>query len=225
MAWGHSRLKNDNDIADSPDLHPRRRRLLLFISCIGVLFLFLLILTGFCIMITVLLMHPHKPRYRLQDVQITQLLITNAPLQSITADNLDPVDSTLNSDIIVTLGSYNRNHHLDIYNSRLVVILYYNRKEIGGTYFVPFYQESQNTTVIQRVLYIRDHPLRHSEAASLNASLANNAVHFQSKIAARVQFKYGTWKSSWHRWFRVNCELVLSSFTAPSGSHLLFRKC
>ncbi|KAJ7161229.1 hypothetical protein O6H91_15G083000 [Diphasiastrum complanatum] len=223
MAWGRSRMKNNNELS-TPAGQSSSRLGLPWLMCICVAFLVLIILTGFAIMVTVLALHPHKPRYRIQDVQITQLTVSNRPLQTLTQTS-DPFDAVLNSNIIVTVESYNRNHHLSIYNTRLLVILYYSGKEIGRAYFVPFHQHRQNTTVVQGVVSIRDCELRHSDSASLKAAVARNAVILQSKLAARVKFRHGIWKSSWHRWFRVRCDLVVSTITAPTGSHLLYKKC
>ncbi|KAJ7530177.1 hypothetical protein O6H91_15G083300 [Diphasiastrum complanatum] len=224
------RARKHDQLPTTANQYPRPRRMSGLVSCICAVFIFLLIAAGLAIMVTVILLHPHKPRYRLQDVQITLLNITYGPppVQSPpdTSSDSDPVDSQLNSDILVTVQSYNRNHHLEIYNTRLVVILRYRKVEIGSYEFAPFYQEPKNIAVVRGVMSIRGVSLRRSVAASLkNDVTRNGAVDLKSELAARVKFRHGSWKSSWHRWFEVNCDLIVSSPTAPNGSHIVFKKC
>ncbi|KAJ7530175.1 hypothetical protein O6H91_15G083100 [Diphasiastrum complanatum] len=214
MAWGRSRNK-DEYFQSSRGL----------VSRVCAVLLFLFIVTALTIMMTLFLVHPHSPGYRLLNVQITDLTITALGSPIVSTDPDDPVDSVLNSDINVSLECDDKNHHLGTYNGRLQVILYYSGIEIGRTEFAPFYQEAQNRTVVLGVVSIRDHLLKRSAAANLNADLTRDAINLQSEIAARVKFVYGIWKSSWHRWFRVKCDLVVSSPTASTGSLIMSQTC
>ncbi|KAJ7287920.1 hypothetical protein O6H91_12G027600 [Diphasiastrum complanatum] len=231
MAWS-SGYKHDE--LPPPGYHSWHRRYYYdpchyFCTCFCFLLFLLVIVLGVAALITYLALHPHKPRYTLQDVQITNLSIagsssSSSPIQDMPT-SFYPYALMLSTEILVTVQIYNRNHHVGIYNNRLIVVLYYEDTEIGRTFLPSFYQEPQELTVLQSTISVYGYPIKQSVAASLSAAETRSAIPLHSLIATRVKYKIGSWKPAWHRWFYSNCDIVVGTSNSPSGAHILFRNC
>ena len=179
-----------------------RRRLYRRIA--AALFIFVLIV-AFVILVIYLALHPHKPRFYLQDATVRELNITGG---------------LLTSNLQFTLFSRNPNDKIGIYYDRLGAYASYGGQQI--TYYTdipPFYQGHKDINVFSPILIGNSVPLAPFLAEHLNLEEQTGVVTLNVKLNGRIRWKVGTWISG-HYHLNVNCYTILGLSTPVSGGQV-----
>lgn len=142
------------------------------------------------------ILHPAKPQFILQQVDIYQL-------------NLSSPGHLLNSSIEITLESRNPNQKVGIYYDELRAYASYKGQQITAETLIPqFYQGQQDSNLLSASLGGTGLPVAPSLGYEVGRDQANGKLVLLVKIDGRVRWKVATWVSGRYR-INVNCVVIL----------------
>jgi hypothetical protein len=146
---------------------------------------------GMSILLAWLILRPHKPRYYVDYVSLSQLNVT---------------DRTVNSRMDFNVTVRNPNSRLGIYYHKLEWDVYYEDERIASAYTAPFHQRRKTTTVLQPVLIGNEYAIMREDIARALEALAS-PLELRLKLHANVRFKIGFVKT-WNFKMRVECHHI-----------------
>ncbi|EOA21564.1 hypothetical protein CARUB_v10001972mg [Capsella rubella] len=197
------------DHYDEYDDLKRRRVIWAFLGLIGV--------AAFAVFLVWAILHPHGPRFVLQDVTINEFNITQ------------PNYLTLN--LQVTVSSRNPNDKIGIFYDRLDIYASYRYQEVTIARLLPTtYQGHKEVTVWSPVLIGTAVPVAPYLSPSLNEDGIAGLVLLNIKIDGRVRWKVGSWVSGGYR-LHVNCPAFISyprqlvGGAGPAMKYQLVQRC
>ncbi|KAI4341315.1 hypothetical protein MLD38_026051 [Melastoma candidum] len=172
-----------------------------------------LLVFNFLLLLTVVLvyavLHPHKPRFILQDVTVYGF---NASIPNI-----------LTSSFHVTISSHNPNRRIGIYYDHLDLYLTYRDQQITlPTSLPPSYQGHKETDVWSPFVGGTEVPVAPFNSVSLgqDASIGNLSVVV--KIDGRVRWKVGTFTSGkYHLFVKCPAYLAMKGGQSTGGAGIL----
>lgn len=175
---------------DGPRLFPSGRR---FRGCVACLFV-LLVIVLLVVLIVYLALHPHKPRFEVQDATVRQLNLT---------------DGFLTSSLQFSIISHNPNDKIGVFYDSLSAYAFYMYQQITPECsLTPFYQGHEDTDVLSPILNGNSVSLAPFVAEHLNYEKQNGVLSLTLKMYGRIRWKVGTWTSS-HYHLNVNCYAVM----------------
>ncbi|KAJ4883630.1 Late embryogenesis abundant (LEA) hydroxyproline-rich glycoprotein family [Raphanus sativus] len=137
------------------------------------------------------ILHPHKPRFVLQDVTIYEFNISQP--------------NFLSSNLQVTLSSRNPNDKIGVFYDRLDIYASYRNQEVTFANLLPeTYQGHLEVTVWSPVLIGSAVPVEPYLSPALNEDINAGMVLLNIKIDGCVKWKVGSWVSGCYR-LLVNC--------------------
>ncbi|EPS67217.1 hypothetical protein M569_07563 [Genlisea aurea] len=175
---------------------PNTRKHLLYIFLSLLLFIFLVWL----------ILHPSKPRFSLQQLQINLLNLTQPSL--------------LNTSILLTLQSDNPNQRVGIYyDDFLIYASYRNQKITPDASVSPFYQGQGETNTLSTSLVGYQQPVSPSLGYQLERDQGIGKLVVGVKGMGRLRWKVGSWISGRYR-FVVSCitDMPFEDASAQQGS-------
>lgn len=150
----------------------------------------LLVFAGMAILITWLVIMPHKPKYYLDHASVSQFNMTS--------------DGLLNTNLDFNIRTRNSNRKVAIYYDLLQAYLLYDKKQIGWSTLPQFYQGRKNTTSLQTTVTGQEVALDTGTAKDLKLEHTSGTLNLNLKLYARVRFKVGSWKSGRYT-IKVRC--------------------
>lgn len=133
------------------------------------------------ILITWLVIMPHKPKYYLDYASVKEFNTTS--------------DGLLNTNLNFNISTRNSNRKVAIYYDLLQAYLLYGEKQIGWSTLPEFYQRRKNTTSLQTTVTGQEVALDTDTARDLKLEQTSGTLDLNLKFYARVRFKVGSWKS------------------------------
>ncbi|GLJ21144.1 hypothetical protein SUGI_0386750 [Cryptomeria japonica] len=170
--------------------NPRRKRDRI-ISCLCATFFGLLVFAAIFILITWLVLQPHRPRYYVDYGSVSLLNVEG---------------KILNTKMTFNVTSRNPNKRIGIYYDKMEGYVYYGDQRIAGAYIAPFYQGHKTTTIIKPILTGHYVLLKDDLSKDLVMEHTSGAVDLRLKLYAKLRFKVGSWKSR-HYHMRVKCDV------------------
>nr|ABR16330.1 unknown [Picea sitchensis]ACN40754.1 unknown [Picea sitchensis] len=173
----------------SPRLLPGRG----FRRCMGSLFV-LVVIALFVILVVYLVLHPHKPRFYVQDATVHQLNLTNG---------------LLTSSLQFSIVSHNPNDRIGVYYDSLNAYATYAGEQITPQCsLTPFYQGDNDVDVLSPILYGNSVALAPFVADHLNYEKQNGVLSLTLKMYGRIRWKVGSWTSGRYH-LNVNCFAIM----------------
>ncbi|KAK3414294.1 NDR1/HIN1-like protein 1 [Eucalyptus grandis] len=164
-----------------------------------VLFIILLI-----VLITWAILHPHKPRFTLQDATVY-------------AFNASANPSLLTSTFQVTISSRNPNDNIAIYYDRLDCYATYQDQQITlSTGLPPTYEDTNSVNVWSPFLSGVSVPISPYYAAALSQDQNHGYVILTIKLSGRVRWRVGSFTSGGYHIF-VNCPAYITFGSKSTG--------
>lgn len=151
----------------------------------------LVIGAGMSIFLAWLILRPHKPRFYVDTVSLSQLNVT---------------DRIVNSRMDFNVTVRNPNGKLGIYYHKMEWNVFYEDDRIASGYLPPFHQRHKTTTVLQPVLIGDNYEINSDDIARALAAL-DSPLELRLKLHANVRFKLGFCKS-WNYKMRVECHHI-----------------
>ena len=151
----------------------------------------LVIGVGMSIFLAWLILRPHKPRYYVDYVSLSQLNVT---------------DRVVNSRMDFNITARNPNSKMGIYYHKMEWNLYYEDERIASAYTVPFHQGPKTTTVLQPILIGNEYVISTDEIAR-DLEALDRPLELRLKLHASLRFKVGICKS-WKFKMRVECHHI-----------------
>lgn len=168
----------------------------------GLVIMFILLVI---VLITWAILHPHKPRFVLQD---TTLYTFNA--------STNP--SLLTSTFQVTISSRNPNDKIGIYYDRLEVYATYRDQQITQRTRIPrSYEGHKDVDVWSPFIYGNSVPIAPYNSAALSQDQANSYIMVMIKIDGRVRWKVGSFISGGYHIF-VRCPAYIPFGNQSKGT-------
>ncbi|XP_048128324.1 NDR1/HIN1-like protein 1 [Rhodamnia argentea] len=170
-----------------------------FVVSLVVLFIILLI-----VLITWAILHPHKPRFTLQDATVYAFNASASP-------------SLLTSTFQVTISSRNPNDNIAIYYDRLEAYATFRDQQITLTTLVPpTYQDTHDVDVWSPFLYGVSVPISPYNAAALTQDQNIGFVALMIKLRGKVRWRVGSFTSGGYSLF-VNCPAYITFGSRSTG--------
>ncbi|GJN27672.1 hypothetical protein PR202_gb15714 [Eleusine coracana subsp. coracana] len=161
----------------------------------------LAVLVGFIVLVIYLALHPSKPSFYLQDVEL---------------HSIDLSDPALSLNLQVTIASRNPNDRVGVYYKTLHAFTTYRDEPVTIPVSMPaIYQGHKDTSVWSPVMSGDSVPVAAYVAEAMKQDIAAGYVLLHIKIDGRVKWKVGSWVSGGYHLF-VNCPALL----AASGSNV-----
>jgi len=175
-----------------------------FRRCLGSLFVLVLIVL-LVILIVYLTLHPHKPRFYVQDATVRQLNLT---------------DGLLTSSFQFSVVSRNPNDKIGIYYDSLSAYATYLAQQITPVCsLTPFYQGDNDVDVLSPVLTGSSVALAPFVADHLNYERQNGLLSMNLKMYGRIRWKVGSWTSGRYH-LNVNCYTILGMTNSAIGGQV-----
>lgn len=191
----------------SPQHCGKNKHLILNKKCIVLFFSIFLMLT--LILLFCFVLHPTKPHFSLEQVNINQLFVSPTHL--------------VNSSIQLTLISTNPNQRFGIYYDQIQLYASYKAQQITlHSSLAPFYQDHKDTNLMSALLVANALPVAPSFNYDLGRDQMGGRLVLNVKAYGMLRWKLGTWVSGNYR-FSVKCVVVLlvfgpSPFTSKQGT-------
>lgn len=173
--------------------HGRNRPRTTMLRFVGGAIAGVLVVAGLAILITWLVILPHKPKYYVDHASVSQF-------------NMTP-DGLLNSNLNFNIRTRNSNKKIAIYYYRLQAFLLYEGEQIGWGTLPIFYQGHKNTTVLKTSVIGKEVALATDNAKDLKLEQQAGTLDLDLRLYARLRFKVGSWKSK-HYTMKVKCQHV-----------------
>jgi hypothetical protein len=169
---------------------------------IAACFLTLAVLVGFVVLVIYLALHPSKPSFYLQDIQLRSI-------------NLG--DPSLTLDVQVTIASRNPNDRVGIYYKTLHAFTTYRDEPVTIPVSLPaIYQGHKDQSVWSPVMSGDSVPVAPYVADAMKQDISAGYVLLHVKVDGRVKWKVGSWVSGGYHLF-VNCPALLSASGGNAG--------
>lgn len=154
----------------------------------------LLFIVLFVILVIFLALHPHKPRFYLENATISQLNVSNG---------------FLTSSLQFTVVSHNPNDRIGVIYDSLSTYASYLDQQITDEFpLTPFYQDPKDITVFAPILSGNSFPLAPVVCEQLNYERLKGSLSLSLRMNGRVRWKVGSWRSG-HYHLYVNCEDIV----------------
>lgn len=159
----------------------------------------------FVVFVIYLALHPHKPRFYLQNATVRQLNLSNG---------------LLTSSLQFSVVSHNPNNRIGvIYDDLNTYASYLGQQITGECPLPPFYQDHNDINVLAPILNGNAVPLATFVCEHLNYERQNGLLSLTLKMDGRVRWKVGTWTSG-HYHLNVNCWAILGMNNNDIGGHV-----
>ncbi|XP_040379233.1 NDR1/HIN1-like protein 1 [Oryza brachyantha] len=156
----------------------------------------LAVLVGFIVLVIYLAIHPSKPSFYLQDVQLR---------------NIDLSDPAISLNLQVTIASRNPNDRVGIYYKTLHVFTTYRDEPITVPVELPaIYQGHKDVSVWSPVMSGESVPVGQYVADAMKQDISAGYVLLHVKVDGRVKWKVGSWVSGGYHLF-VTCPALLAA--------------
>ncbi|KAG7551480.1 Late embryogenesis abundant protein LEA_2 subgroup [Arabidopsis thaliana x Arabidopsis arenosa] len=173
------------------DYEERRMRRIVWGGLLG-----LIVAVAFVVFLVWAILHPHGPRFVLQDVTINDFNISQP--------------NFLSSNLQVTLSSRNPNDKIGIFYDRLDIYATYRNQEVTVARLLPStYQGHLEATVWSPFLIGSNVPVAPYLSPALNEDLIAGMVLLNIKIDGWVRWKVGSWISGGYH-LHVNCPAFIT---------------
>ncbi|ESQ42179.1 hypothetical protein EUTSA_v10015904mg [Eutrema salsugineum] len=164
---------------------------------------------AFVVFLVWAILHPHRPRFVLQDVTIYDFNISQPNL--------------LTSNLQVTLSSRNPNDKIGIFYDHLDIYASYRNQEVTVANLLPAtYQGHLDVTVWSPVLIGTAVPVEAYLSQALREDLIAGMVLLNIKVDGCVKWKVGSWVSECYR-LLVNCPAYITFSGHFSGAGLAIK--
>lgn len=174
---------------------PRRQPRRTMVGLLGGAIAGVLVVAGLVILITYLVILPHKPKYYVDHASVSEF-------------NWTRDGRLLNTHLNFDIRTRNPNKKIAIYYYRLQAFLLYEGEEIGWGNLPIFYQGHKNTTVLKTSVIGKRVSLSHADnAKDLRLEQQAGTLDLDLRLLARLRFKVGSWKSK-HYTMKVKCQHV-----------------
>ncbi|AED92995.1 NDR1/HIN1-like protein [Arabidopsis thaliana] len=180
-------------------------------ACLG-----LIVAVAFVVFLVWAILHPHGPRFVLQDVTINDFNVSQP--------------NFLSSNLQVTVSSRNPNDKIGIFYDRLDIYVTYRNQEVTLARLLPStYQGHLEVTVWSPFLIGSAVPVAPYLSSALNEDLFAGLVLLNIKIDGWVRWKVGSWVSGSYR-LHVNCPAFITvtgklTGTGPAIKYQLVQRC
>jgi len=175
-----------------------------FQRCIGSLCV-LVIIALLVILIVFLVLHPHKPRFYVQDATVRELNLTNGLLTTM---------------VQFSIVSHNPNDRIGVYYDSLSAYATYVGQQITPPCtLTPFYQGDDDYNVLSPVLSGNNVVLAPFVADHMNYEKQNHLLSLTLKMYGRIRWKVGTWTSG-HYHLNVNCFAIMGMVNSGNGGQV-----
>lgn len=172
-------------------------RLILSRICACILALIVLVL--FVVLVLYLVLHPHKPKFYLQDATVRAFNLTG------------PSGSYLTTEIQITVLSHNPNDRISVlYGTLTGYALYYGQPITGYCTQPPLYQGHKGNLLLPFQLSGVNVPIAPLLLNSLNYEQRMGLVNVNLVINGRVRWKVGLWTSG-HYHINIDCNALLGT--------------
>ncbi|CAN6234964.1 unnamed protein product [Urochloa humidicola] len=159
-------------------------------------FLTLAAVVGFIILVIYLALHPSKPSFYLQDVQLR---------------NIDLSDPAITIDLQATIASRNPNERVGVYYKSLDAFATYRDEPVTVPVSLPaMYQGHKDASVWSPVMSGDAVPVAAYTADAMRQDIAAGYVLLHVRVEGRVKWKVGSWVSGGYHLF-VNCPALLAT--------------
>ncbi|KAG2572054.1 NDR1/HIN1-like protein 12 [Panicum virgatum] len=171
-------------------------------------FLTLAAVVGFIVLVIYLALHPSKPSFYLQDVQLR---------------SIDLSDPALSLNLQVTIASRNPNERVGVYYMSLDAFATYRDEPVTVAVALPaIYQGHKDASVWSPVLAGESVPVSGGAADAMRQDIAAGYVLLHVRVEGRVKWKVGSWVSGGYH-LSVNCPALLAtSGGAAAGGAFAF---
>nr|WIW57619.1 late embryogenesis abundant protein LEA49 [Pinus tabuliformis] len=154
----------------------------------------LLFIVLFVILVIFLALHPHKPRFYLQNATVSVLNVS---------------DGLLTSSLQFTVVSRNPNDRIGVIYDSLSTYASYLDQQITAEFSLPpFYQDPKDINVLAPILYGNSVPLAPVVCEQLSYESLKGSLSLSLRMNGRVRWKVGSWRSG-HYHLYVNCEAIV----------------
>jgi hypothetical protein len=158
-----------------------------------VLLAFLLIVL-FVILVVFLALHPHKPRFYLQNATVNELNVSNG---------------LLTSSLQFTVVSHNPNDRISVlYDSLSTYASYMGQQITAECPLPPFYQDNNAIDGLTPILYGNSVPLAAVLCEQLNYERQNGLLSLSLRMEGTIRWKVGSWTSGCYH-LNVYCWAML----------------
>ncbi|CAL5027585.1 unnamed protein product [Urochloa decumbens] len=159
-------------------------------------FLTLAAVVGFIILVVYLALHPSKPSFYLQDVQLR---------------SIDLTDPAITIDLQATIASRNPNERVGVYYKSLDAFATYRDEPVTVPVVLPaIYQGHKDASVWSPVMSGDAVPVSSYAADAMRQDIAAGYVLLHVRVEGRVKWKVGSWVSGGYHLF-VNCPALLAA--------------
>ncbi|OWM79324.1 NDR1/HIN1-like protein 1 [Punica granatum] len=157
------------------------------------------------VLITWAILHPHKPRFVLQDTTLYAFNVSSNP-------------SLLTSTFQATISSRNPNDKIGIYYDRLDIYATYRDQQITVRTRIPkSYEGHKDVDVWSPFIYGNSVPIAPYNSVTLSQDQANGYVMIMIKVDGRVRWKVGTFISGSYHIF-VTCPAYITFGSRSKGT-------
>ncbi|XP_057852918.2 NDR1/HIN1-like protein 3 [Cryptomeria japonica] len=168
----------------------------------------LAVLAGIAILITWLVLRPHRPKFYVENATVSKL--------NLNADHL-------NSTMTFNITSRNSNKKIGIYYDAIYAKGFYDRHMIGYNQLEEFYQGHKSTKAILCSLSSNDLLLEGKASNDLTQDLARKSVDMTVRLDAWIRFKVGDWTTR-HYTMIVYCDITID-WNGSSGHLARPKRC
>lgn len=168
----------------------------------GSVILFILLVI---VLITWAILHPHKPRFVLQDTTLYAFNVSSNP-------------NLLTSTFQVTVSSNNPNDNIGIYYDRMDIYAAYRDQQITLRTRIPrSYEGNKDVDVWSPIIYGNSVPIAPYNSVALSQDQANGYVMVLIKIDGRMRWKVGSFTSGGYHIF-VTCPAYIPIGNTSKGT-------
>jgi hypothetical protein len=164
-----------------------------------------LLIVLFVILVIFLALHPHKPRFYLQNATVRELNVNYG---------------LLTSSLQFTVVSHNPNDRIGVlYDSLSAYASYLGQQITAECPLPPFYQDDNNINVLAPILSGNSVPLATVVCENLNNERQNGLLSVSLRMDGRIRWKVGTWTSG-HYHLNVVCEAIMEMSNSSIGGQV-----
>uniref|UniRef100_A0A0C9S8T2 TSA: Wollemia nobilis Ref_Wollemi_Transcript_10520_1368 transcribed RNA sequence n=1 Tax=Wollemia nobilis TaxID=56998 RepID=A0A0C9S8T2_9CONI len=169
----------------------------------------LAVLAGIAILITWLVLRPHRPKFYVESATVTRMNLTG---------------NSLDSKMEFNVSSRNPNKKIGIFYDAINAKALFDSQMIAFNRLEEFYQGHKNTTVLTCPLSSNSLLLEGSGSGDLSSDLSKKKVKMTIKLEAWIRFKVGGWTTR-HYDMEVYCDVAIDEWNGTSGRLSQRRRC
>ncbi|PIA54921.1 hypothetical protein AQUCO_00901078v1 [Aquilegia coerulea] len=159
------------------------------VRCIVITLIAIILLVGFAVLITWLVIRPKKLVYTIESGKVSGFELHK---------------DHLNASFDFYLRAYNPNRRVALYYDSIHASVLYDDQTISFQTLEPFFQPRHNVTRLEFKSTAQSVALQKSIARDLRLEKAAGDIELEIRLKARIRFKVGIWKSS-HYTLKVFC--------------------